>query len=64
MQVELAHGGRGNSSSDRYNSGNNSGHNGGRNNHKFGAPKRTEYRGTFVINVHIIFFIAFHAFLI
>lgn len=44
LRVELAHGGRGNSSSDRYNSGNNSGHNGGRNNHKFGAPKRTEYR--------------------
>ncbi|XP_055829231.1 serine/arginine-rich-splicing factor SR34-like [Solanum dulcamara] len=44
LRVELAHGGRGNSSSnDRYNSGN-SGHNGGRNNHKFGAPKRTEYR--------------------
>ncbi|KAM3376625.1 serine/arginine-rich splicing factor SR30-like isoform X1 [Capsicum galapagoense] len=41
LRVELAHGGRGNSSSnDRYNSGYNS----GRNNHKFGAPKRTEFR--------------------
>ncbi|CAN4113650.1 unnamed protein product [Withania somnifera] len=40
LRVELAHGGRGNSSSnDRYNSGHNSGRN-----HKFGAPKRTEYR--------------------
>lgn len=47
IQVELAHGGRGNSSSyDRSNSG----HNGGRN-HKFGAPKRTEYRGMFDISV-------------
>nr|XP_009799459.1 PREDICTED: serine/arginine-rich splicing factor SR34B-like isoform X3 [Nicotiana sylvestris] len=39
LRVELAHGGRGNSSAnDRY-SGNSSGRN-----HKFGAPKRTEYR--------------------
>ncbi|CAN4101929.1 unnamed protein product [Withania somnifera] len=40
LRVELAHGGRGNSSSnDRYNGG----HNSSRNN-KFGAPKRTEFR--------------------
>ncbi|KAK4351706.1 hypothetical protein RND71_031019 [Anisodus tanguticus] len=41
LRVELAHGGRGNSSAnDRYSGRNDS----GRTNHKFGAPKRTEYR--------------------
>ncbi|XP_047249985.1 serine/arginine-rich splicing factor SR30-like [Capsicum annuum] len=48
LRVELAHSGRGNSSSNNH-------YNSGRNNKKFGVPKRIEYRRLFTINAPALY---------